>query len=41
MRAFSAVGFFTGMRSEGIIGLKWSDVDFEKRELLFCKKTVY
>lgn len=33
MRAFSAVGFFTGMRSGEIIGLKWSDIDFEKREI--------
>ena len=33
MKAFSALGFFSGMRSGEIIGLMWSDVDFEKREI--------
>lgn len=30
MRAFFALGFFTGMRTGEIIGLKWEDVDFEE-----------
>jgi len=29
IRAFFAIGFFTGMRTGEIIGLKWEDVDFE------------
>ena len=33
MQAFFAVGFFTGMRTGEIIGLKWSDVDFEERTI--------
>lgn len=33
MKAFSALGFFSGMRSGEIIGLMWSDIDFEKREI--------
>ncbi len=32
-RNFYAVGFFTGMRTGEIIGLKWSDIDFENREI--------
>lgn len=33
MKAFSALGFFTGMRSGEMIGLKWEDVDFKKKEI--------
>ena len=33
MKAFTALGFFTGMRSGEIIGLKWEDVDFTKKEI--------
>lgn len=29
MRAYFVIGFFTGMRTGEIIGLKWSDIDFE------------
>lgn len=32
-RNFYAVGFFTGMRTGEIIGLKWKDIDFENREI--------
>lgn len=28
IKAFFAIGFFTGMRTGEIIGLKWSDIDF-------------
>ncbi|MFA6191711.1 MAG: tyrosine-type recombinase/integrase [Sulfurimonas sp.] len=31
MKAFFAIGFFTGMRTGEIIGLKWSDIDFDKK----------
>ncbi len=30
MMAFFALGFFTGMRTGELIGLKWEDVDFEE-----------
>jgi integrase len=33
MKAFTALGFFTGMRSGEIIGLRWEDVDFTKKEI--------
>lgn len=33
MKAFTALGFFTAMRSEEIIGLKWEDVDFKRKEI--------
>ena len=33
MKAFTALGFFTGMRSGEMIGLKWSDIDFTKKEI--------
>lgn len=33
MKAFTALGFFTGMRSGEIIGLRWEDVDFKNREI--------
>jgi integrase len=33
MKAFTALGFFSGMRSGELIGLMWSDIDFEKREI--------
>lgn len=32
-RNFFAVGFFTGMRTGEIIGLRWEDVDFENKEI--------
>jgi integrase len=31
IRAFFAIGFFTGLRTGEIIGLKWEDFDFEDR----------
>lgn len=31
MKAFFAIGFFTGMRTGEIIGLKWIDVNFDER----------
>lgn len=31
MRAYFAIGFFTGMRTGEIIGLRWSDIDFDKK----------
>ena len=33
MKAFTALGFFTGLRSGEIIGLRWEDVDFIKKEI--------
>ena len=30
MRAFFAIGFYTGMRTGEIIGLKWSDINFKE-----------
>ncbi|MBA3025249.1 MAG: site-specific integrase [Sulfurimonas sp.] len=33
MKAFTALGFFSGMRSGELIGLRWSDIDFEKKEI--------
>jgi integrase len=33
MKAFVALGFFTGLRSGEIIGLRWEDVNFKKREI--------
>lgn len=33
IKNFCALGFYTGMRSGEMIGLKWSDIDFEKREI--------
>ena len=33
MKAFTALGFFTGMRSGEIIGLRWEDVDLIKQEI--------
>jgi len=37
LRAFYAIGFFTGMRVGEIIALKWSDIDFTKREISISK----
>ena len=31
MKAYFAIGFYTGMRTGEIIALKWSDIDFEKK----------
>jgi len=39
LKAFVALGFFTGMRSGEMIGLKWEDVDFENREISI-KRTI-
>ena len=33
LQNFCALGFFTGLRSGELIGLKWSDIDFKKKEL--------
>lgn len=33
MKCFFAMGFFTGMRTGELIGLKWSDIDFEKKTI--------
>lgn len=33
MKSFTALGFLTGMRSGELIGLKWEDVDFKKKEI--------
>jgi len=33
MKAFTALGFFTGMRSGEMIGLRWDDIDFTKKEI--------
>jgi integrase len=33
LKPFCALGFFTGMRSGEMIGLRWEDVDFEKKEI--------
>jgi len=32
-RNFFALGFFTGMRTGEMIGLKWEDIDFTRREI--------
>jgi len=31
MKAFFAIGFFTGMRTGEIVALKWENIDFERR----------
>lgn len=33
IKNFCALGFYTGMRSGEMIGLKWSDIDFKRREI--------
>ncbi|MFP4333637.1 MAG: tyrosine-type recombinase/integrase [Campylobacterales bacterium] len=33
LKNFCALGFFTGMRSGEMIGLRWEDVDFNRREI--------
>ena len=33
LKAFTALGFFTGLRSGEMIGLRWEDVDFSKKEI--------
>jgi len=33
MKAFTALGFFTGLRSGEMIGLRWEDVDFTHKEI--------
>lgn len=38
IRAFFAVGFFTGMRTGEIIGLKWEDLDF-KEKLIYVRRS--
>ncbi len=39
IRAFFAIGFFTGMRTGEIIGLKWSDIDFDKK-IIFVRRSI-
>jgi len=39
LKAFVALGFFTGMRSGEIIGLRWEDIDFQRREISI-KRTI-
>ena len=39
MKAFTALGFFTGLRSGEMIGLRWEDVDFTKKEI-HIKRTI-
>lgn len=33
IQSFVALGFFTGMRSGEMIGLRWEDIDFKRREI--------
>lgn len=33
MKAFFAIGFYTGMRTGEIIGLKWTDIDFQNKTI--------
>jgi len=33
LQSFCAVGFYTGMRSGEIVGLRWEDIDFSKKEI--------
>jgi len=33
MQCYFAIGFFTGMRTGEIIGLKWKDIDFNERTI--------
>ena len=33
MKAFTALGFFSGLRSGEMIGLRWEDVDFSNKEI--------
>jgi len=33
MKAYFAIGFYTGMRTGEIIGLKWSDIDLSKKSI--------
>lgn len=33
IKCFFAMGFFTGMRMGELIGLKWSDIDFDKKTI--------
>ena len=35
---FYATAFFTGMRSGELIGLKWSDIDFNNNEISICRR---
>ena len=39
IRAYFAIGFFTGMRTGEIIGLKWSDIDFDKK-IISVKRSI-
>ena len=39
LQAFVALGFFTGMRSGEMIGLRWEDIDFKRREISI-KRTI-
>lgn len=37
LKAMIAVGFYTGMRLEEIIGLKWGDIDFSNQSINVCR----
>lgn len=39
IQSFVALGFFTGMRSGEMIGLRWDDIDFDRREISI-KRTI-
>ncbi|MFC2073935.1 tyrosine-type recombinase/integrase [Campylobacterota bacterium] len=39
LQAFVALGFFTGMRSGEMIGLRWDDIDFKRKEISI-KRTI-
>jgi len=39
IQSFVALGFFTGMRSGEMIGLRWDDIDFNRREISI-KRTI-
>lgn len=39
IQSFVALGFFTGMRSGEMIGLRWGDIDFDRREISI-KRTI-
>jgi len=37
MKAYFAIGFYTGMRTGEIIALKWTDIDFDKKTIDISK----
>ena len=40
IKALIEVALFTGMRRSEIVGLKWSDINFERKRLL-VKRSIY